>query len=48
MVLIMGLNEEVKAVIFKINQHGMILHTQGKNPEVAAPHLEEQSLLMAL
>jgi len=37
----MGLIEEVKAVILGINQHEMILHTQGKSQQAAAPHLEE-------
>jgi len=27
----MGLIEEVKAILLGINQHGMILHTQGKS-----------------
>jgi len=30
-VLIIGLIEEVMAVILKTSQHGMILHTQGKS-----------------
>jgi len=36
----MGLIKEVKAVILRINQHGMTLHTQQKSWQVAAPHLE--------
>jgi len=40
-VLIMDLIEEVKAVMFETNQHGMILHTQEKSQQVAEPHLEE-------
>ena len=40
-VLIIGIIEEVTAVIFDINQHEMILQTQGKIRQLAAPHLEE-------
>ena len=40
-VLNMGLVEEVKAVIFGTNQHGIILHTQKKSLKVVTPHLEE-------
>jgi len=41
MVLIMGLVEEVTTVFLEINQHGIILHTQGKSQQVPPPHLEE-------
>ena len=40
-VLIMGLIEQVTAVILENNQHGMILHTQGKSQQVVSSHLEE-------
>jgi len=39
--LIIDLIEEVMALILDINQHEIILHTQGKSRQVAAPHLEE-------
>ena len=41
MVLIMGLVEEVMIIILKINQHEMILHTQGKSQQVETPPWEE-------
>jgi len=37
----MGLIEEVKAIILGNNHHRMILYTQRKSWQVAAPHLEE-------